>query len=72
MCCILRGLKGVLEEVGKEVEQGGKDAFGERVISGEWKYKGVKYFNGGKDEILGMRLKDSHSGEWVFPSLDKL
>ena len=29
MCCILRGLEGVLEEVGEEVEQGGKDAFGE-------------------------------------------
>ena len=29
---------------------------GERVISEEWKYKGVKYYKGGKDEILGMRL----------------
>ena len=45
---------------------------GERVISEEWEYKGVKYYNGGKDEILGMRLNDSHSGEWVFPSLSKL
>ena len=45
---------------------------GERVISGEWKYKGVKYSNGGKDEILGMRLNDSHSGEWELPTLSKL
>ena len=44
----------------------------ERVKSGEGKYKGLKYNNGGKDEILGMRLNDSHSGEWVFPSLSKL
>ena len=29
MCCILRGLEGVLEEVGEEVEQGGRDAYGE-------------------------------------------
>ena len=28
-CCILRGLEGVLDEVGEEAEQGGKDAFGE-------------------------------------------
>ena len=26
------------------------------VISEEWKYKEVKYYKGGKDEILGMRL----------------
>ena len=31
---------------------------GEMVISGEWKYKGVKYYKGGKDEILGMRLNE--------------
>ena len=44
----------------------------EGMIIGEWKYKGGKYCNGVKDEILGMRLNDSHSGDWVFPSLDKL
>ena len=42
-----------------------------RVIIGEWKYK-VKYYNGVKDEILGMRLNDSHSGEWELPTLSKL
>ena len=31
---------------------------GKRVISEEWKYKGVKYYKGGKDEILGMRLNE--------------
>ena len=30
---------------------------GERVISGEGKYKGVKYNNGGKDQILGNEVK---------------
>ena len=36
-----------------------------RGITGEWKYKGVKYYNGAKDEILGMRLNDSrvHGGD---------
>ena len=29
MCCILRSLEGVLEEVGEEAEQGDKDALGE-------------------------------------------
>ena len=28
------------------------------VISEEWKYKGVKYYKGGKDEILGRRLNE--------------
>ena len=44
----------------------------ERMIIGEWKYKGGKYYNGVKDEILGMRLNDSHSGEWELPTLSKL
>ena len=28
--------------------------------------------NGIKDKILGMRLNDSHSGEWELPTLSKL
>ena len=43
-----------------------------RGITGEWKYKGVNYYNGAKDEILGMRLNDSHSGEQELPTLGKL
>ena len=44
----------------------------ERMIIGEWKYKEGKYYNGVKDEILGMRLNDSHSGEREPSTLSKL
>ena len=33
------------------------------VISEEWTYKGVKYYKGGKDEILGMRLNEKPLSE---------